>query len=201
MYSISCVYFQVRESGEDINRYALLVSEGQTEYFDEIDKNIRPNIIRQTYKYQMTDADRQDLIQDLMEIAFKNCYKFNPSLGDYRHYTYRVTKFESMKLYYKKVREKNLYMVKADDGVSLTVSDYQTDELDPADIIVFEDNENYLMDDAGPYSKLERTVYSCFRKGYNAREISDSLGMTEKTVRNTLYRAKVKRVRVHGHSE
>lgn len=200
MYQIESFYLYIKETLDDtVNRYAVNVAEGRKHYFDEIDKHIRPGVIRQTYKYQLTPEDRNDFVQELMETAFKNCSRYDPSLGDYRRYIYRSTKYELMKMYYKKLRDTNVFLTKHEEGISFSVADYKMRGIcNPLDIIVFEEGESYLLNDDGPCTKLERRVYNEYHRGYKIKEIGSRMGMSEKNVRNTLYRARVKAMRVHS---
>lgn len=200
MYQVAEFYFSVKETLDDtLNRYAVLVSKGKKQYFDKIDEQIRPDIIRQTYKYQLMAEDRKDIIQDLMEIAFRNCYKYDPALGNYRHYTNKITKFELMKIYYKVLSNNKFSLNKSNYAGTFSVGDYRNKNLaDPLNIVIYEEAEGYLLNEKGPCTKLERKVYRYYNQGYSIKEIGDSIGMTEKIVRNTLYRVKVKAMRAHS---
>lgn len=199
MYQIKHFYFAVKETLDDtINRYAILVSKGKHKYFDDIDEHIRPTITRQTYRYPFTFEDRKDIVQDLMEAAFRRCFRYQPELGHYRHYTYRVTKYELIRMYHRVFSESQNATNKSNYTGTFSVGDYASRKKDnPLDIIVFEEGEEYLLNERGPCTRLERKVYHYYNQGYKVREIGDTIGMTEKIVRNTLYRAKVKAMKVH----
>lgn len=200
MYQVAEFYFSVKETLDDtLNRYAVFVAKGKKQYFDKIDEKIRPDVIRQTYKYQLMPEDRKDIIQDLMEVAFRNCYKYEPELGNYRHYTNKITKYELMKMYYKIISDNKFSLNKSNYAGTFSAGDYRNKNLaDPLDIVIYEEAEGYLLNEKGPCTKLERKVYHYYNQGYNIKEIGRNMGMTEKIVRNSLYRVKIKAMKAHS---
>lgn len=199
MYHISNFYFTVRESPDDaLNHYAVQVSRGRMKFFDEIDKHMRPQIIRQTYKYHLRAEDREDTIQELMEIALRNCYRYNPDIGHYRHYTLRITKYELLKLYYRIADADRMELTKSNYTATFSAEDYRDKKTDsPLEVVIQEEGVKYLLNDNGPCTPLERKVCKYFDHGYGVKDIARDLSMSEKSVRNSLYRVKLKALKVN----
>ena len=49
--------------------------------FDWIDENLRPTVFKKTLKYHFDYYDREDALQEMMELALRLCYKYDPELG------------------------------------------------------------------------------------------------------------------------
>lgn len=186
MYNIRSFYIYVRESGTDViyNSSALRVKDGDFDAFDEIDVRLRPLIRRMTFKYDMNEYDREDLIQEMMFTALILCLKYDYVKGHYRHYVLRSIR---LKMY---------------DYINYCSAWHQV-ELDPHEMLMFEhkhalsqiilkEAQAEYAGAAGDLSNYEKQVLKLLLEDRMLNDIAGVCGKTPESVINTLYRIKTK---------
>lgn len=189
MYHIASFCFTVGESvNDELDRLALQVYDGDRKAFDKIDEYLRPHITRMSHKYTNLYHDREDLEQDMMEMALILCYRYDWRLGRYRNYALRSIRFEMFNRIreFKKIRS-NEY-IRKDKGITFDSGDYQDfDTTDPLDAVVKEEQMEYLMS-RGVCSNMELTILKHLKRGCTIDAISRELAINRKSVTNSLYR-------------
>lgn len=195
MYLITQHYFNLKESIDDrMNDYAYKVYNGDISAFDWIDENLRQVIFRKTLKYPFDHYDREDALQDMMELALRLCYKYNPELGNYRHYVSKVITYELMKLYYRLTDYGLSEVIKSVKDITFETADHRNRmQDDPLDIIIYEENKSQILNNRKVCSPLERQIVYYCNYGYQIKEISEKLCVSEKVIVNSLHRVRRKR--------
>lgn len=195
MYLITQHYFNLKESIDDrMNDYAYKVYNGDISAFDWIDENLRQVIFRKTLKYPFDHYDREDALQDMMELALRLCYKYNPELGNYRHYVSKVITYELMKLYYRLTDYGLSEVIKSVKDITFETADHRNRmQDDPLDIIIYEENKSQILNNRKVCSPLERQIVFYCNYGYQIKEISEKLCVSEKVIVNSLHRVRRKR--------
>ncbi|CAD2080689.1 hypothetical protein GCM10007275_19370 [Jeotgalicoccus coquinae] len=192
MYRIKTFYFYIRETGSSeydgtdviYNSNALRVKDGDFNAFDEIDVRLRPFIRRMSFKYDMSEHDREDLIQEMMYTALILCLKYDYAKGHYRHYVLRTIR---LKMY---------------DYMNCCSARHQI-EMDSDDMIMFE-NKHALSQiilketqaeytgASGDLSNYEKQVLKLLMDGCSLNDIASLCRRDPRSVINTLYRIKIK---------
>ncbi|WP_462421750.1 RNA polymerase sigma factor [Salinicoccus sp. Marseille-QA3877] len=195
MYLITQHYFNLKESIDDrMNDYAYKVYNGDISAFDWIDENLRQVIFKKTLKYPFDHYDREDALQDMMELALRLCYKYNPELGNYRHYVSKVITYELMKLYYRLTDYGLSEVIKSVKDITFETADHRNRmQDDPLDIIIYEENKSQILNNRKVCSPLERQIVYYCNYGYQIKEISEKLCVSEKVIVNSLHRVRRKR--------
>lgn len=195
MYLITQHYFNLKESIDDrMNDYAYKVYNGDISAFDWIDENLRQVIFKKTLKYPFDHYDREDALQDMMELALRLCYKYNPELGNYRHYVSKVITYELMKLYYRLTDYGLSEVIKSVKDITFETADHRNRmQDDPLDIIIYEENKSQILNNRKVCSPLERQIVFYCNYGYQIKEISEKLCVSEKVIVNSLHRVRRKR--------
>ena len=189
MYHIASFCFTVNESvNDELDRLALQVYDGNRKAFDKIDEYLRPQIIRMSHKYMNLYHDREDIEQDMMEMALILCYRYDWRLGRYRNYALRSIRFEMFNRIreFKKVR--SIEYIKKDKGITFDSGDHpDLGTANPLDAVVKEEQMEYLMS-RGVCSRMELKILGLLEHGWTIDAISDELAISRKSVTNSLYR-------------
>lgn len=195
MYLIAEYRFCIKESMDDeINRCAYRVSRGEAGAFDWIDENFRPAVFRKTLKYPFTFHDREDALQEMMELALRLCHKYDPKAGNYRHYASKVITYELMKRFYREIDRQSGEMLKSAEEITFEAGDYRSGKRDdPLDIIIDEENRRDVLYNRKVCSPLERKIVHYCDYGYEIKEISEKLCVSERAIVNGLHRVRRKR--------
>lgn len=192
MYVIKSFYICVRDTepaeygGTDViyNGNALKVKDGNFEAFDAIDRLLRPLIRRMTFKYNMNEYDREDLIQEMMFSALILCLKYDYRKGHYRHYVLRSIR---LKMY---------------DYINCCSVRYQMEQA-PHEIlmhehkhalshIILKEAQGEYAGAAGNLSNYEKRVLKFLLEGCTFKDIAGILNKEPESIINTLYRIKIK---------
>ena len=192
MYLIKPFYIYLRETGPaeydvtDViyNSSALRVKDGDFDAFDEIDTRLRPLIRRMSFKYDMNEHDREDLIQEMMFAALILCLKYDYAKGHYRHYVLRTIR---LKMY---------------DYINFCSAWHQI-ELDPHEMLMFENKHalsHIILKEAqaeyagaaGDLSNYEKQVLKFLFDGCTLSDIASICRKEPESVINTFYRIKTK---------
>ncbi len=195
MYLIAQYQFRIKESTDDtMNRYAYRVGRGDARAFDRIDENLRPIVYKKTLKYPFSFHDREDAIQEMMEIALRLCHKYDPEAGNYRHYVSKAVTYELMKLFYRNAGHRADEMLKSDEDVTFDAGDYGNRMRDnPLDILIEAAQRADILNNRKVCSPLERKIVHYCNYGYQIKEISEKLHVSEKAIVNGLHRVRRKR--------
>lgn len=195
MYLIAEYRFCVKESMDDeMNRCAYRVSKGEAGAFDWIDENFRPDVFKKTLKYPFTFHDREDALQEMMELALRLCHKYDPEAGNYRHYASKVITYELMKRFYRELDHQSGEMLKSAEEITFEAGDYRNRKRDdPLDIIIGEENRRDVLYNRKVCSPLERKIVYYCDYGYQIKEISEKLCVSERAIVNGLHRVRRKR--------
>lgn len=195
MYLITQHHFILKESMDDrMNDCAYKVYNGDISAFDWIDENLRRVVFKKTLKYPFDYYDREDALQDMMELALRLCYKYNPELGNYRHYASKVITYELMKLYYRLTDHGLSEVIKSVKDITFETADHRNRMQDnPLDIIIYEENKSQILNNRKVCSPLERQIVYYCNYGYQIKEISEKLRVSEKAIVNSLHRVRRKR--------
>lgn len=191
MYSVKSFYIYVSERPADygnneakLDAYALQVKSGNFAEFDEIDRELRPIIRRMTFKYDMNEYDREDLIQEMLLSALMLCLRFDYSKGHYGHYALRSIRLKmySCVNYLSVSRQieicpEEVYMLEHRHALS--------------HVILKEAQEEYA-GAVGNLSNFEKRVLKLFMGGATFDEIGSIINKEPESVINTLYRIKFK---------
>lgn len=194
MYLIAQYRFCLKESLDDeMNRCAYRVSKGDAEAFDRIDEKIRATVFRKTLKYPFTFHDREDALQEMMELALRLCHKYDPEAGNYRHYISKVITYEVMKLFYREAEHQTVEMLKSAEDITFEAEDHRNTARDnPLDILIDEENRTDILHNRKICSPLEREIVHYCDYGYQIKEISEKLHVSEKAIVNGLHRVRRK---------
>ncbi|MFC3419176.1 RNA polymerase sigma factor [Salinicoccus hispanicus] len=197
MYQIAEFHFIVRENVDDtLDALAGRVRDGDISAFDQIDVELRPQISRMSYRYMDHFHEREDMEQDMMEAALRLCYRYQDGRGRYRHYLFRTLRFEmksrmrmhGLKYYNEGIPVEDIRLQEPVDA----------DEKDgnPINMIVREEQLQYLMHKKGVCSPLERRVLEHLGKGHGVDDVCTEFALERKSVVNTLHRIRRKRERL-----
>lgn len=189
-------FFLKETSDDEMNMWAYRVSTGDIGAFDWIDRNFRNIIIKKTLKYPFDHHGREDAVQDMMEIALRLCYKYDRTRGNYRNYASKVITYELMKTFYRSEDHQLKEVVKSVPGITFETGDHRNRMLDnPLDIIIYEENMSHILSNRKVCSPLEREIVHYCNFGYQIKEISEKLHVSEKAIVNSLHRVRRKRKR------
>lgn len=185
MYAIKVFNFYINEHRDsDYDQYALQVQSGNAASFDNIDRHIRPVIKRMTYKYDMNDFDREDLVQEMLFFALVLCLKYDDSKGHYVHYVYRSIR---LKMY------DYINSIGIERLVSASNSEvYMMDYKHALSHVIIKESKEYYAEAIGDLSNYEKTVWKLFMDRHTFEEMSGILNRQEHSIINTLYRIKNK---------
>ncbi|CAM4301496.1 RNA polymerase sigma factor [Lacicoccus alkaliphilus] len=194
MYLIAQYRFCIKESLDDeMNRCAYRVSKGDVCAFDWIDDNLRKTVFRKTLKYPFTFHDREDALQEMMELALRLCHKYNPEAGNYRHYVSKVITYEMRKLFYRGTEHQTVEMLRSAEDITFDAGDHRNTVRDnPLDILIDEENRADILNNRKICSPLEREIVHYCNYGYHIKEISERLHVSEKAIMNGLHRVRRK---------
>lgn len=195
MYLIAQYHFYIKESFDDrMNDCAYRVSMGDAGSFDWIDANFRKTVFQKTLKYPFNFYDREDALQEMMELALRLCHKYDPEAGNYRHYASKVITYELMKYFYRESDHQSDELLKSAEGITFETGDYRNRVQDnPLDIMIYEENKADIMNNRKICSPLEREIVQYCNYGYQIKEISEKLHVSEKAIVNGLHRVRRKR--------
>lgn len=193
MYHIITYQFYIREHGvqDEMDRLACRVDAGDAAAFDIMDEEIRPYVRRLTYRYTEHFHDREDMEQEMMEIALKLCSRYNHARGRYMHYLYRTLRFEMMS------RSSARGLKRCRELASIEkMYDESKDgerEADPINMMVKEEQLQYLMHKKGICSPLEQKVLQYLDQGHSIEDVCLAFELERKAVLNTLHRIRRKK--------
>lgn len=191
MYSVKSLSIYVRERTDDfendeakLDACALQVKAGNLSEFDEIDRKIRPIVRRMTFKYDMNEYDRDDLVQEMLLSALILCLRFDYSKGHYRHYALRTIR---LKMY--------SYINNFSAARQIEIFPEEIYMLEPSQaltqIILKEVQEEYV-GEASNLSNFEKRVLKLFMNDCTFEEIGSIFNKEPGAIINTLYRIKFK---------
>ncbi|AKG75091.1 RNA polymerase, sigma 30 subunit, SigH [Salinicoccus halodurans] len=198
MYRITSFYFIIKESMDDeLDHLAIQVYDGNMEAFNAIDRYLRPQIIRMSHKYANAYNDREDVEQDMMESALRLCYRYEYELGRYRHYVMRSIRFEMFERLKEYSATRTREYVRRAQTINFEVGDSRdTTVTDPMELLVREEQLEYLLGDKSVCSPFEQRILRLFRNGWTMDGISRHLKVDRRTVSNSLYRVRRKKERL-----
>ncbi|WP_186365547.1 RNA polymerase sigma factor [Salinicoccus cyprini] len=198
MYQITAFHFTVREKNIDdtLDALAARVREGDMEAFDLMDEKLRPQISRMSYRYMDHFHEREDMEQDMMEAALRLCHRYQSGRGRYRHYLFRTLRFEmKSRMRTHGLKYYNESMTVEDRRLPKPV-DKDEEEADPINMMVREEQLQYLMHKKGVCSPLERMVLEYLGKGHDIDDVCREFALERKSVINTLHRIRRKKERL-----
>lgn len=185
MYLIKVFEFYISEqSDSDFDIYALHVQNGDTTSFDNIDRQMRPVIKRMTYKYDMNDFDREDLVQEMMFFALNLCFKYDDSKGHYIHYAYRSIRLK-MYDYINNIGLERLISTSTNEV-------YMMESKHALAHVIVKESKEYYAEAIENLSNYEKIVWKLFMDRHTFEEISAIINRQEHSIINTLYRVKSK---------
>ncbi|GAB3055875.1 RNA polymerase sigma factor [Salinicoccus sesuvii] len=194
MYQIAEFRFIIREDIDDVlDVLAGRVRDGDTSAFDQIDMALRPQVSRMSYRYMNHFHEREDMEQDMMEAALRLCYRYQGERGRYRHYLLRTLRFE-MKAHTRRYSLKSHNEGAVFNDLGIQSADEKND--DPINMIVKEEQLQYLMRKKGICSPLERRVLEHIDKGHDIEDVCREFALGRKSVVNTLHRIRRKKERL-----
>lgn len=196
MYQIATFCFFVREDADDeLDALAFRVRAGDMEAFDLIDARLRPQVHRMSYRYMNDFHDREDVEQEMMEQALRLCSRYQHDRGRYRHYLFRTLHLEMRS---RRKRDMRTYKVLVPTGDKGVVEPAEPEEkvVNPINIMVKEEQLQYLMHKGGICSPLERKVLQHLEKGHGISDVCRELALDRRSVLNTLHRIRRKKERL-----
>lgn len=163
---------------------ALKVKDGNLRAFDEIDREIRPVVRRMSFKYNLNEFDRDDLIQEMMFNALILCMKYDYTKGHYRHYVLRSTRLKMYNAFndFRSWREIEL---KSDER-SMTEHKHALSHL-----LIKEVQSEYI-GAVENLSSYERHVLKLIFDEWTFQDIASAFKKDTESIINTLYRIKIK---------
>lgn len=185
MYSIKPINFYVKEQTDsDFDIYAVQVRTGNVSAFDKIDQHIRPVVKRMSYKYEMNDYDREDLVQEMMLLALVLCLKYDSSKGHYVHYVYRSIRLR-MYGYINNLGQEHFLNVS-------TSGLYLSDHKHALSRVLLKESVEYYSSALNDLSNYESSVWKLFVERRTFKEMAGILKRDEHSIINTIYRIKNK---------
>ena len=174
---------------------------GDAAAMEEVAEEMKPAVKRIARGYYLIGADTEDLIQEGMLGLFKAIAEYDVTKGSFRAFACLCI-------------TRRIYQAieKANSGKNIPLKNYlPLDELDrfaaeetqdPLKCVIDKEETDYLEKlIETKLSNLEKRVVFLFLKGYNYGEIARKLEITEKSVDNTLQRAKNKLGRFKDYGE
>ncbi|WP_342388029.1 RNA polymerase sigma factor [Salinicoccus bachuensis] len=196
MYHIATFYFFVREDVDDeLDALAFRVRTGDMEAFDLMDVKLRPQVHRMSYRYMNDFHDREDVEQEMMEQALRLCSRYQHDRGRYRHYLFRTLHLEMRSRRKRGMRECSALVPVGEKGVA-EPADPEEKVANPINIMVKEEQLQYLMHKRGVCSPLERKVLQHLEKGHGISDVCSEFALDRKSVLNTLHRIRRKKERL-----
>lgn len=185
MYSIKTINFYVKEQTDnDFDVYAMQVRIGNVSAYNNIDRHIRPVVTRMSYKYEMNDYDREDLVQEMMLLALVLCLKYDHSKGHYLRYAYRSIRLR-MYGYINNLGQDRSLNVSATDL-------YLTDHKHALSRVLLKESVEYYSSALRELSNYEKSVWKLFVERRTFKEMGKILKKDEHSIINTIYRIKTK---------
>ncbi len=191
MYFIKSLYIYIKEEqpavyGGDklLDAYALQVKAGEFHFFDNIDHHLRPVIRRMTFKYDMNEHDREDLIQEMVFSALILCLKYDFAKGHYKHYVLRSIR---LKMYDYIHRLKVWHQVELNPDETLLLEHQHA-----LRHIMLKETQAEYAGAAGNLSNYEKRALKLFLDGCTIEDIADIFNKEPESVINTFYRIKIK---------
>lgn len=176
---------------EEIDNAASRVKGGDFTAFNTVDKLLRPQVLKMTFKYDLTYYDRDDVLQDMMIEIFMMCFRYDAERGHFMNYALRSIRF---KLY-------NKIVVNPGDWNSweplLESTSNKADTENLGSILLKETTEDYLLTVQG-LSTLEKYVLKLILERYSIDQMASFLKREEKSITNTVQRLKGKLGDVEG---
>lgn len=191
MYSVKSFYIYVSERPADygnneakLDAYALQVKAGNFAEFDEIDRELRPIIRRMTFKYDMNEYDREDLIQEMLLSALMLCLRFDYSKGHYGHYALRSIR---LKMY------SCINYLSVSRQIEICPEEvYMQEHRHALSHVILKEAQEEYAGAVGNLSNFEKRVLKLFMGGATFDEIGNIINKESESVINTLYRIKFK---------
>lgn len=196
MYHIATFHFFVRENADDaLDALAFRVRAGDMEAFDLMDAKLRPQVRRMSYRYMNDFHDREDIEQEMMEQALRLCSRYQHDRGRYSHYLFRTLHLEMRS---RRKRDMRTYStpVPVWEGGAVEPADPERKVANPLNIMVKEEQLQYLMHKRGICSPLERKVLQHLDKGHGISDVCREFALDRKSVLNTLHRIRRKKERL-----
>ncbi|CAD2071988.1 LuxR C-terminal-related transcriptional regulator [Phocicoccus pinnipedialis] len=190
MYFIRKIVYLIREKAK-LNQYALDVKNGNLEKFDEIDKVIRPNVRKMTYRHTFDPHTREDMEQAMMEFTIQLCKRYEAAVGNFENYCLRSVYFELMN-YWKRNFEQTKNEV-FHEGVLESRRDEMAEYRTYGNLILEDFKGNFYK--SVPLSEFESEVHAYIEKGFSVREIASQFKRSEKSIKNTVYRINQKKLK------
>ncbi|MFB9861173.1 RNA polymerase sigma factor [Salinicoccus siamensis] len=193
MYHITAYQFYIRERGtaDDMDQLACRVDAGDAAAFDIMDERIRPYVRRLTYRYTEHFQDREDMEQEMMEVALKLCSRYDHTRGRYMHYLYRTLRFEMMS----RSSARGLRRCRERASIEKMYDESKSGEreADPINMMVKEEQLQYLLHKKGICSPLEQKVLQHLDMGHSIEDVCLAFELDRKAVLNTLHRIRRKK--------
>lgn len=191
MYSVKSFYIYLSERPADyesnetkLDAFALQVKAGNFTEFDEIDRELRPIIRRMTFKYDMNEYDREDLVQEMLLSALILCLRFDYSKGHYGRYALRSIR---LKMY------SYINYLSASRHIEICPEEfYMLEHRHALSHVILKEAQEEYAGAVGNLSNFEKRVLKLFIGGATFDEIGSIINKESESVINTLYRIKFK---------
>lgn len=173
--------------------------------FEEVIKNLKPNIEKIANKYYISGFEKEDIYQECF-IGVLSAMKYFDSSKNNNFYAFANLTIERriIMLLKKSKRQKNISLSKSvsldnkvNNNVDLTYLDFLKSDINQIEELKNKEILDEKKEKLNKHlSKMEKEVFNLYFKGYSYKKIAKEIGKTEKAVDNALQRIKSKTKRI-----
>ncbi len=162
--------------------------QGDRTAFDRLISIFHEPIFRMVYVRTRSRVDAEDLTQDVFIQAFKSIRRLR-KVDRFRSWLYSIA-VNRVRDYHRKKRLSTFFVISSGEEIPGTESKDAFDDPEPLKEVMRKDFWGHLEGFFGKLSHLEKEVFTMrFLDQLTLREIAESLGKGESTVKTHLYRA------------
>jgi RNA polymerase sigma-70 factor (ECF subfamily) len=161
---------------------------GDRAAFDQLVSIFHEPIFRMVYVRTRSRVDTEDLTQDIFIQAFKSIGRLR-EVDRFRSWLYSIAA-NRVRDFHRKKRLRSFFMISSGEEIPGADSNDAYDDPEPLKNVMRKDFWGHLGGVFGKLSRLEKEVFTMrFIDQLTLREIAESLGKGESTVKTHLYRA------------
>jgi len=162
--------------------------QGDRAAFDRLISIFHEPIFRMVYVRTRSRVDAEDLTQDIFIQAFKSIRRLR-EVDRFRSWLYSIA-VNRVRDFHRKKRLRSFFMISSGEEIPGTDSKVAFDDPEPLKEVMRKDFWGHLEGFFGKLSRLEKEVFTMrFLDQLTLREIAESLGKGESTIKTHLYRA------------